>query len=136
MDSRLRDLSKYRLAHAKEDLETARVDYEHGLFAASMNRSYYAVFHAIRAVNSLEAFDSKKHSGVISFFTQTFLKTERMKNGRRISEIIKNAQHFREKSDYEDFYIADKEEAEEQLQNAELLLGLVEEYLAEQYEAG
>jgi len=132
MESRLIDLSRYRLAHAKEDLKTAVLDYEHGLFAASMNRSYYAIFHGVRAVNSLEAFDSKKHSGVISFFSQNFLKTERIKEGRRLSEIIKNAQHFREKSDYEDFYVAGKDEAEEQLRNAEFFLQIIEEYLMRQ----
>ncbi len=123
------DLGRYRLNRAKEDLETAALDYEHGLFAASMNRSYYAIFHAIRAVNSLEAFDSKKHSGVISFFNQTFLKTERIREGRQLSEIIKNAQHFREKSDYEDFFIASKSDAEEQLENSRFFIRVIEEYL-------
>ena len=134
MESRLIDLSRYRLEHAKEDLASASVDFEHGLFAASMNRSYYAIFHAIRAVNSLEAFDSRKHAGVISFFNRTFLKTGRIRDGRRISEIIKNAQHFREKSDYEDFFIASKNDAEAQLQNARSFLRAIESFLNDQFD--
>ncbi|MCD7980748.1 MAG: HEPN domain-containing protein [Clostridiales bacterium] len=39
-----------------------------GQYRTSMNRSYYAVFHAMRAVNVLDGFDSSKHSGVIAHF--------------------------------------------------------------------
>ena len=130
MDSRLTDLSGYRLARAREALETASLDFAHGLYAASMNRSYYAVFHAIRAVNSLEGFDSRKHSGVIAYFNQAFLKSERIRDGRKLSEIIKHAQYFREKSDYEDFFVAGKEDAEVQLENARFFIRTIEEYLA------
>ena len=35
MDSRLTDLSGYRLSRAREALETASLDYAHGLYAAS-----------------------------------------------------------------------------------------------------
>ena len=129
MEGRLIDLSYYRLAHAKEDLNTVALDYKHGHFAASMNRSYYAIFHGIRAVNSLDGFDSKKHSGVIAYFSQSYLKTGRIQEGRKLSEIIKNAQHFREKADYEDFYVAGKDDAEEQLRSAEAFLFIIEEYL-------
>ena len=77
-------------------------------YRTSLNRSYYAIFHAMRAVNILEGYDSSKHSGVISYFTQNFLKTERLDRG--LSKIIKEASYLREKSDYDDFYIASKDE--------------------------
>lgn len=38
-------LSDYRLERAKQDLETLQINYEHGLMAQSVNRSYYAAFH-------------------------------------------------------------------------------------------
>ena len=40
----------------KKDLQAARVDHESGLFKAVINRSYYAIFHSIRAVNILDGF--------------------------------------------------------------------------------
>ena len=64
------DLAKYRLARAKEDLETAAGNLDNGKYRASVNRSYYAVFHSIRAITALDHFDSSKHSGVIAFFNQ------------------------------------------------------------------
>lgn len=131
MESRLIDLSKYRLNRAREDLKTSQIDFDNHQFAASMNRSYYAIFHAIRAVNSLEGFDSRKHAGVIAYFNQYFLKTGRISNSRKMSEIIKDARRFREKSDYEDFFIAARDDAEEQLQNANLFVETIGSFLEE-----
>lgn len=45
MEGSMIDLSKYRFQSAKEDLETAQLLMEGGKFKASVNRSYYAIFH-------------------------------------------------------------------------------------------
>ena len=45
MEGSVIDLSKYRFESAKEDLETARSLIKDGKFKASVNRSYYAIFH-------------------------------------------------------------------------------------------
>ena len=110
MESRLIDLSRYRLNRAREDLKASQINLENHQYAASMNRSYYAIFHAIRAVNSLEGFDSRKHAGVIAYFNQYFLKTGKILDNRKMSEIIKDARRFREKSDYKDFFIAARDD--------------------------
>ena len=39
------------------------------------NRSYYAVFAAMRAVLALQGFDSKKHSGIIAEFRREYIKS-------------------------------------------------------------
>lgn len=75
MEGSVTDLAKYRLDRAKEDLETASDNLGNGKFRASVNRSYYAVFHAIRSVTALDHFDSGKHSGIIAFFNQHYVKT-------------------------------------------------------------
>ena len=43
--------------------------------------------------------------------------------------ILKNSSFFREKSDYDDFFIASKKDAENQLKNAKIFLSVVEDYL-------
>ena len=57
------------------------------------------------------------------------MKTERLDRG--LSKIIKEASYLREKSDYDDFYIASKDEAKNQLENAESFLKTISEYLDE-----
>lgn len=109
MEGSLRELANYRMDRAMEMLHAAEDNLRIGQWKTALNRSYYAVFHAMRAVNILDGFDSSKHSGVIAYFTQNYLKTQKL--DRDLSKIIKKASYFREKSDYDDFYIASKAES-------------------------
>lgn len=59
-----------------------------GKFKLALNRSYYAVFHAMRSVNALDKFDSSKHSGVIAHFNQYHVKEGHFP--KDASKIIKN----------------------------------------------
>ena len=128
MEGSIKELANYRLERAKEMLTASEDNLVVKQYRTSLNRSYYAIFHAMRAVNSLEGYDSSKHSGVIAFFTQTFLKTEKI--DRSMAKIIKESSYLREKSDYDDFYIASKDEAEKQLQNAKVFVLAVEDYMS------
>ncbi len=64
----MKELSKYRFETCKEDLYDAQLMLKNGRYKNALNRGYYAIFHAIRAVNALDGFDSSKHSGVIAHF--------------------------------------------------------------------
>jgi hypothetical protein len=108
-------------------LEAAKGNLEIGQYKTSLNRSYYAVFHAIRAVNILDGFDASKHAGVIAHFNQYYLKTDKLDKG--LSKIIKATYYLREKSDYDDFYIASKNDVEKQIKNAEIFVKAVEKYI-------
>ncbi len=129
---REKDLSIHRLKKSREDLETAKVNFDNGFIKASINRSYYSIFHAIRAVNAINKFDSKRHSGVIAHFNQFFIHTEEFE--KEIYKIITSAYRIREKSDYDDFYIASNEDAKVQIVNAEKFLIEVEKFLKDHYE--
>lgn len=115
------------MERAKEMLIASEENLKLNQYRTSLNRSYYGVFHAMRAVNILEGYDSSKHSGVIAFFNKTFLKENRM--DRSLSQIIKDTSYLREKSDYDDFFIASREEAEIQLENAKKFVEAVSDYM-------
>lgn len=66
---------------------------------------------------------------MIAYFNRNYLKTEKLDKG--LSKIIKSTYYLREKSDYDDFYIAGKEETKKQLQNAQVFVTAVEKYLTE-----
>ena len=74
MEGSVIDLSKYRYQSAVEDLAAAKTLLNAEQYKASVNRSYYALFHALRAVTALDGFDSSKHSGIIAFFNRTYVK--------------------------------------------------------------
>lgn len=127
MDSKLRNLAAYRFEKAVKNLEIAKVLIDDGSYDFSLNRSYYAVFNAIRAVNALDGFDSSKHSGVIAYFNQHYVKTGKFDTS--LSAIIKQAATLREKSDYEDFFTATLEDAEDTLEQATELVHAIGTYL-------
>lgn len=74
MEGSLKELAGCRMDRAKEMLVAARENLEIGQYKTSLNRSYYAIFHAMRAMNILKGFDSSKHSGVIAFLIRSILK--------------------------------------------------------------
>ena len=122
-------LSAHRFNRAKEELQTAELLLRNADFRSSINRSYYSIFHAIRAVNALDGFDSSKHSGVISHFNQEYVKTGLFE--KEVSKIIRNASELREQADYEDFYEASQEEAVDVFAQATRFISVVEVYLRE-----
>jgi len=127
VEGSLKELAHYRLERAEEMLLASEVNLGLKQYRTSLNRSYYAIFHAMRAVNILENYDSSKHSGVIAFFNQTYLKTERLEKG--LSKIVKESSYLREKSDYDDFYIAKKEDVENQLLNAKYFVNQIKKFI-------
>lgn len=73
MEGSVIDLSKYRFESAKEDLETARSLIKDGKFKASVNRSYYAIFHSLRAVTLWHS-TIPANILVCCFFNRTYVK--------------------------------------------------------------
>ncbi len=127
MENSVNELSMIRLTKAKEDLDTAKDNIRSGRYRASVNRSYYAVFHALRAVTALDRFDSGKHSGIIAFFNLHYVKTGLF--DKEISKLIDACYRFREKADYDDFIQVEEEEAVLQIEKAEYIVEEVERFL-------
>ena len=122
-----RDLAMHRLIVAKEDLETAKDDFTGEHFRAANNRAYYSIYHSITAVLALEQVAFKRHKDTIAYFNKEYVKTEKF--SRQLGRRIGRAQEIRHASDYDEFYIASVEEAQEQIDTAELLLNAVERYV-------
>jgi len=121
------ELAKYRIEKAKEDLLTAKMSLDGGMLRGSVNRPYYAVFHAARALLALEGADYKKHVGVIAHFHREYVKTGLFDKAH--GETISNAFVIRNEADYDDFYVLPKEDTVEQLTNAEKFTAAVENYI-------
>lgn len=124
-------LSGVRLDTAKSCLKDAEILINTESFKSSANRSYYAVFHAMRAVLVFDEFDSKKHSGIIAEFRKRYIKTGIFST--EISKIIDMQFSTRTHSDYDDFYVISKSEAYNQFLEAQKMLDEIEEYLKTKY---
>ena len=124
----MKALSIRRMEQAEQCLESAKLLLEADDIKGAANRSYYGIFHAIRAVLALEGKDFAKHSGVISFFRQNYIKTGILDVS--LSDIITDAFQVRTECDYNDYYTISKAEVEEQVQNAERFIKTISDYLA------
>lgn len=93
----------------------------------SINRSYYAIFTTTRALLAENEIDFKKHSAVISYFRQNYIKTGIFEV--TLSKYIGDAFKFRNDCDYEDFVIVSREDAETQYQHAVEFYETIKNYL-------
>ncbi|MBR4904438.1 MAG: HEPN domain-containing protein [Selenomonadaceae bacterium] len=123
----MNEYTKYRLETAAERVEVSKLMLDCGHFKDSINRSYYAIFTAARALLSEDGVAFKKHSAVISYFRREYIKTGVF--DVKYSDYIGNAFEFRNDCDYEDFIFATREEAETQYQHAVEFVEAVKNYL-------
>ncbi len=98
LDKETIELSQSYLQKALRTLENIPKYIEMDDYTVAVNRSYYAAFYSLKALEILDNYDSKKHSGVISHFRQKYVKTEICSN--RYSDIIGKLQDAREIGDY------------------------------------
>ncbi len=115
-------------------MKSARVLFDVQEYKGANNRAYYAIFHAINAIHALDGRAYKRHKDAISNFNKDYVKTEIFPRemGRKIGE----AEVIRHASDYDDFYIASREEAERQIMVANEFVQLVERYCMSRLESG
>lgn len=121
-----KDLVIYRLQTAKSDLKSARILLAAEEYKGANNRAYYAIFHTINAVHALSGKAYKRHKDAIANFNKDYVKTEIFPRamGRKIGE----AEEIRHASDYDDFFIASREESERQVAVADEFIKLAEKY--------
>jgi len=121
-----KDLMLYRLENARADLKAAKILLAANEYKGANNRAYYAIFHSLNSVHALNGAAYKRHKDAIGNFNKDYVKTGIFPReiGRKISE----AEEIRHASDYDDFYIASREESERQIAVAEEFIQLVEAY--------
>ena len=127
-----KDLVLYRIQTSRDNLKSARILFQAEEYKGANNRAYYAIFHAINAIHAVKGKAYKRHKDAVANFNKEYVKTEIFPRemGRKISE----AEEIRHASDYDDFYIASREEAERQITVAEEFIQLSEKYCLEELE--
>jgi len=127
-------LALHRFQRAEEALGEAQEELSRKNLRLTVNRAYYAIFYAMRALLALVAKDSSKHSGVISLFNQDFIKTG------IISEVsfksIQLLMDLRHEADYQDFSETNEDEAQEAVRSAKIIITTLDEALKRLLESG
>ncbi len=126
MQRNLEDLCKYRFEQARNALASSKRNLDFDL-RTSLNRSYYSIMYAVKSLLAVDQLDAHSHRGLFIMFNKEYIK-----NGifdKAFSAILKEASMIRDKSDYDDFYIVSRDEAKQQIENAEKFLNEISKYL-------
>ena len=127
MPDNRKELMQYRLQTAKERLSSSALLLREHSYKDSINRSYYAMFTAVRALLAIEGQDFSKHAGVISYFRKEFIKTGNF--DKKYSKYISQAFQIRNNVDYADFFLVSEQDAKEQLDHAIEFVNAIADYL-------
>jgi uncharacterized protein (UPF0332 family) len=96
------------MARARATLDDADALIEKNRWNGALNRLYYAVFYAARALLATRNVDSSRHSGVISLFQQHFVRTGHVaeESARTLPRLFEK----RQTTDYGDYAEATRDE--------------------------
>lgn len=108
------------LERAYESLESAKILFENGKYNASISQAYYAMFYASKALLSLKKIYPKTHRGVISELGLKFVNEGYLEE--LYGRILAKGMQLRERVDYDVYYRASREEAEETINEAEMFV--------------
>jgi len=123
------NLTALRFNKAKRCLQSAERALAAGDFEDAANRSYYCIFHSMKAVLALDEFNAKSHGEIIGKFRKDYIKTGLFHT--KYSDIIGDAEDIRIYCDYDDTYIVSVNGVSAQVENAREFLEAVEKYVGE-----
>ena len=116
------------MTKAHSSLTAAKKLREELLFAESISRSYYAMFYAAKALLLLDGIDVSKHSAVAAAFGREYAKTGKIDPSYH--RMLLDGFEWRQKSDFDVYWLATGERTEKCRQDAEAFVAQVEKSLA------
>ena len=113
-----RVLASVRMERAIELVDEAKELLQNEGYKSANNRAFYAMEKTMKALLAIKEIDADSHNGCLRQFNVHYIK-ERV-GGFEPGDYkrIANAQRIRNVSDYDDFYIADKKECQQQVEMA------------------
>lgn len=122
-------LAKIRFDRAKELLEESKELLEKGAYKSANNRAFYAIEKSIKALLATELIEVATHNGALKQFNFAFIYKGDGTFSPEDYQKIARAEQIRNASDYDDFYLASKEETRQQVENAGYIVAKVEAYI-------
>ncbi len=114
---------------AKRNLDEMRTMFANKHYCGTVNRAYYAMFHAVSALLLLDGKRYKKHSGVITAFGRDYAKIGLVP--KEYAEFLNKAYDVRNKADYDVDMVIDDKVADLYHRKAEELMAFIEKLVVE-----
>ena len=126
-------LAAVRLERAKELLDDAVELLNRGSYKSANNRAFYAIEKSIKALLAMKQIEATTHNGGLKQFNYHFIFKGDGTFTQEDYQKIAGAEQIRNASDYDDFYIASKEEARQQVETAVYLVQKIDSYINGKY---
>ncbi|MDE5700052.1 MAG: HEPN domain-containing protein [Lachnospiraceae bacterium] len=122
------ELVRIRMERADELLRDAAELLGSDSYKSANNRAYYAIEKAVNALLIDRHVETKTHNGAMKMFNVEYVRTEDAYFTDEDYRLIAKAEQIRSVSDYDDFYVASKEEARQQVEDARYLIEKIKNY--------
>ena len=128
-------LAKVRMSRAKELLEESVELLEKGSYKSANNRAFYAMEKSIKALLAMEQIEVMTHNGGLKQFNYAFIYKGDGTFKPEDYQKIAGAEQIRNASDYDDFYVASKDETKQLVENTKYIVNKIENYIADRLDA-
>lgn len=122
-------LAVIRMERARELLGEAQELLEKNSYKSANNRAFYAIEKCVKALLATEQVEVLTHNGAMKMLNMKFIHSGDGSFTAEDYQKVAKAEQIRSASDYDDFYIASKEESRQQVENAAYFVEKVEMYL-------
>jgi hypothetical protein len=112
---------------AREELAAADQLIATALYRIALTRSYFAAFHAARAVLYAQGYDPKTHQGVLTLFNQHLVRPQHFEP--LAARVLATLQKYREQADYGESFVVDLEGAREETAAARQFVERSEQFI-------
>lgn len=119
-----------RFDRAKELYSEAKELVKMDCYKSANNRAFYAVEKCIKALLATKQMDVETHNGAVSQFNLLFIHQKNAVFTKDDYQKIAKADRIRNASDYDDFYIVNREETKELLEFVKNFLEKTSEYIS------
>jgi uncharacterized protein (UPF0332 family) len=123
------ELMQVRIVRAQELLEESKDLLSKEAYKSANNRAFYAIEKSLKALLASVQTDAETHNGAVKLFNYHFVHQGNGTFTVDDYKMIVKADQIRNASDYDDFYIASKEETRIQVENADYIVNKVMKFL-------
>ena len=110
-----------------DSLKSSEFNLNGNYYTVSINRSYYAVFYAAKALLLKKGKNPKTHSGTIAMFGLEYVLNDNF--DKRINKILSRLEDDRESADYDFSFQSTEEKAKKDLENAKIFIEECKKFL-------
>ena len=122
-------LAKVRMERAHELLEESQELLKKESYKSANNRAFYAMEKAIKALLAMEEIEVATHNGGLKQFNFIFIYKGDGTFTPEDYQKVARCEQIRNASDYDDFYVASKEESKQQVENTRYIVDKINNYI-------